>query len=133
MKILKQTMIIGTVTFAGELCNLLMPLPVPASVYGMILLFICLQTGIIKLSQIEETADFLIAVMPVMFVAPCVSLMDSIGGVRGSIFFIVLICLVTTVTTISVTGVVAQFVIRRGKMKAGDKRKDKEQEEEVVA
>lgn len=118
MKILKQTMIIGTVTFAGELCNLVIPLPVPASVYGMLLLFICLQTGMIKLSQIEETADFLIAVMPVMFVAPCVSLMDSIGGVKDSIPALVLICLFTTVTTMTVTGVTAQAIIRgrRGKV-----------------
>ena len=99
----------------------------------MLILFLCLYTDVIKLSQIEDAADFLVSVMPVMFVAPCVSLMDSIGGVRGSILFIVLICLLTTVTTISVTGVVAQFVIRRGKMKTGDSRKDKEQEEEVVA
>lgn len=120
MKILKQTMIIGTVTFAGELCNLLMPLPVPASVYGMILLFICLQTGIIKLSQIEETADFLIAVMPVMFVAPCVSLMDSIGGVKDSIPALVLICLLTTVTTMSITGVTAQAIIRIGKRQSAE-------------
>ena len=133
MKILKQMMLIGLVTFAGEVCGVLLPLPVPASVYGMLMLFLCLYTDVIKLSHIEDAADFLVSVMPVMFVAPCVSLMDSIGGVRGSILFIVLICLLTTVTTISVTGVVAQFVIRRGKMKTGDSRKDKEQEEEVVA
>lgn len=122
MKILKQVMIIGTITFVGELCNLLVPLPVPASIYGMVLLFVCLQTGVIKLSQIEETADFLITVMPVMFVAPCVSLMDAIGGVKDSVLAIVLICLFTTVTTMSVTGVTAQTIIRirkRREVKAG--------------
>ncbi len=112
MKILKQIMIIGTVTFAGEMCNLLLPLPVPASVYGMLLLFLCLQTGVIKLYQIEETADFLMTIMPVMFVAPCVSLMDSIAGVKDSIPALVFICLFTTVTTMSVTGLTAQFIIR---------------------
>ncbi|MDD7388892.1 MAG: CidA/LrgA family protein [Lachnospiraceae bacterium] len=120
MKILKQIMVIGSVTFAGELCSMMLPLPVPASVYGMLLMFLCLQSGVIKLSQIEDTADFLVSVMPVMFVAPCVSLMDSIGGVLGSIPVIVLICLVTTVTTISVTGVVAQSVIRMQKAKTED-------------
>lgn len=118
MKLLKQIMIIGTVTFAGEMCNLLLPLPVPASVYGMLLLFACLQTGVIKLSQVEDTADFLVAVMPVMFVAPCVSLMDSIAGVLDNIPALVLICLFTTVTTMSITGVTAQFMIRRKKQKA---------------
>ncbi|MGN0295222.1 MAG: CidA/LrgA family protein [Lachnospiraceae bacterium] len=139
MKILKQVMVIGLVTFAGEFCSVLLPLPVPASVYGMLLLFMCLQTGVIKLSYVEDTADFLVSVMPVMFVAPCVSLMDSISSVLGSIPAIVLICLATTVTTISVTGAVAQCVIRirREKEKAGNcamRKNGKERmEEEVIA
>lgn len=115
MKILKQMTIIGMITFLGELLNLILPLPVPASVYGMLLLFFALQTGIVKLSQIEETADFLIAIMPIMFVAPCVSLMDSIGGITDSILSLTIICLVTTITTMAITGGVAQFIIRRSK------------------
>jgi len=117
MKILKQMMIIGTITFAGELLNRILPLPVPASVYGMVLLFLALQLKIIKLSQIEETADFLIAIMPIMFVVPCVSLMDSIGGIADSIPSLVVICLITTASTMVVTGSVAQFIIRRGRKK----------------
>ncbi len=112
MRILKQMMIIGVITFAGELCNLLLPLPVPASVYGMVLLFLCLQTGILKLSQVEDTADFLVAVMPVMFVAPCVSLMDTVPGVMDCIPALVIIALFTTIMTMSVTGVIAQWMIR---------------------
>lgn len=115
MKIIKQMMIISIATFAGELCNLMLPLPVPASVYGMIFLFLSLQTGLVKLSQVEDTADFLITIMPIMFVAPCVSLMDAVMGVMGSIPALILICLLTTVTTMSITGITAQLIIRRGK------------------
>ena len=66
MKYIKQFAIIVLMTFLGECLNLLLPLPVPASIYGMVLLFVCLQTGIIKLAQIEETADLLLGVMPIV-------------------------------------------------------------------
>lgn len=113
MKIIKQMMIIATITFVGELLNLILPLPVPGSVYGMILLFLCLQMNIIKLSQIEETADFLIAIMPIMFISPCVSLVDSVGSIADSIPALVCICIITTITTMSVTGIVAQVIIQK--------------------
>lgn len=115
MKIIKQMMIIGTITFLGELLNLLLPLPVPGSVYGMILLFLCLLTGIVKVSQIEETANFLISIMPIMFVGPSVGLMDSYGAIAGSIPVLLFICFVTTITTMTITGLIAQFIIKKSK------------------
>lgn len=44
MKYVKQFAIIALMTFLGEFFNYLLPLPVPASIYGM-LLFICLFTN----------------------------------------------------------------------------------------
>ena len=113
MKIIKQMMIISIITFLGELLNLLLPLPVPGSVYGMILLFLCLLTGIVKVSQIEETANFLIAIMPIMFVGPSVGLMNSYDSIAGSIPILLFICFFTTITTMSITGLIAQFIINR--------------------
>ena len=49
MKYVKEIMWIIAFTFLGELLNTLLPLPVPAGVYGMILLLIALVTGIVKL------------------------------------------------------------------------------------
>ena len=53
MKYAYQAMIIGGISFAGELLNTLLPLPVPASVYGMVILLICLCTKVIRLDQIQ--------------------------------------------------------------------------------
>ena len=119
MKILKQMMIIGTITFIGELLNLFIPLPVPGSVYGMVLLFLCLLTGLVKLPQVEDTANFLIAIMPVMFVAPSVGLMDSYSAIAGSIPVLLLICFLTTITTMTITGLIAQFIINKKAKKEG--------------
>lgn len=118
MKYIKQFALIALMTFLGECMNHLIPLPVPASIYGMFLLFLCLQTGLIKLGQIEETADLLLNVMPIFFISPTVSLMSSIGVIRGSLVGILVICIVSTVVVMVITGLVSQAVIRHGRKEA---------------
>lgn len=115
MKYVKQFALITLMTFLGECLNRLLPLPVPASIYGMLLLFACLQTGLINLSQIEETADFFLAVMPLCFISPTVSLMVSIGLIKGSLLGILGICILSTAAVMVVTGLVSQAVIRHGR------------------
>lgn len=115
MKYIKQFAIIALMTFVGELLNLMIPLPVPASIYGMLLLFFCLQSGILKLSQIEETADLLLGVMPIFFISPTVSLMSSIGAIKDSLLGVFVTCVASTAAVMIVTGLVSQAVIRHQK------------------
>ena len=117
MKYLNQFAIIAAITLLGEVLNLVLPFPVPASVYGLVLLFLALVCGLIKLEQIEETADFFITIMPVLFIAPAVSMMDTLLGLKGSVVSIIIITVVTTVLVMAVTGLVSQMVIRYGKKK----------------
>lgn len=115
MKYIKQFAVIALFTFLGELCNLLLPLPIPASIYGMLLLFICLWSGALKLSWIEETADLLLGVMPIFFISPTVSLMSSIGAIKDSLLGVIVTCIVSTIVMMAVTGLVSQAVIRHSK------------------
>lgn len=117
MKYIKQFAVIALMTFLGEILHSLLPLPVPGSIYGMILLFLCLQTGILKLAQIEETADLLLGVMPIFFISPTVSLMSSIGIIKDSLLGVVVTCVISTAAVMSVTGLVTQAVIRRERRK----------------
>lgn len=68
MKYFKQFCIIAGVSFAGELLHAVLPFPIPASVYGLVMMVILLLSGIVKLEMIEETADFFIATMGIFFV-----------------------------------------------------------------
>ena len=68
MKHLRQFLIILLFSFLGEGLKALLPLPVPASIYGLVLLFAALELGIIKLSAVEDAGKFLIEIMPVMFI-----------------------------------------------------------------
>ena len=76
MKYLKQFGIILAISFIGEILNAVLPLPIPAGIYGIVLLFILLETKVVKLEAVRETGNLLIDIMPVMLVPPAVELMD---------------------------------------------------------
>ena len=68
MKYVRQFLIILVISFIGELLRYYIPLKIPASIYGLVLLFAALELRIIKLVSIRETSRFLIEIMPLMFV-----------------------------------------------------------------
>lgn len=117
MKYFKQFGIIAGVSFAGELLYELLPFPIPASVYGLVLMVILLMTRIVKLEMIEETADFLISMMGIFFVPSSVGLMNSFDVMKGSVLQLFVMCAVSTVVVMSVTGLVAQLIMKVMKKK----------------
>lgn len=124
MKYLFQIGIIAAISAVAELLYIVIPLPVPASVYGLVLLFVLLMTKVIKLAQIEETADYFLLIMPVLFLEPSVKLMTSLSIMKGQAVRLFVLCMISTCVTIMVTGIVAQAVIRmRGKRKKGQEGK----------
>lgn len=124
MKYLFQIGIIAAISAVAELLYIVIPLPVPASVYGLVLLFVLLMTKVIKLAQIEETADYFLLIMPVLFLEPSVKLMTSLSIMKGQAVRLFVLCMISTCVTIMVTGMVAQAVIRmRGKRKKGQEGK----------
>ena len=66
MKYVKQFMIVLFISFLGEVLKYVLPFPVPASIYGLVLLFLCLETGLLRLSAVEDTAKYLVEIMPLM-------------------------------------------------------------------
>lgn len=118
MKYVKQFCIIILVSFLGEALYALLPLPIPASVYGLILMLLALQTGILKLPQVKETAVFLVEIMPVMFIPAGVGLINSWSVLKPIWLPVSIITVATTVIVMAVTGRVTQFVIRRNKGRA---------------
>ena len=109
MKYLKQFWVIMTISFVSEALNMLLPLPVPAGIYGLVLMLAALITGIIKLPQVEETADFLVSIMPVMFIPAAVGLMDVWGVLSKILLSVTVITVITTVMVMTVTGHVTQL------------------------
>ncbi len=116
MRYLKQFLIILLVSFLGEILRYLIPLQIPASIYGLVLMLLALVTGVLKLDQVKETADFLIEIMPVMFIPAAVGIIDAWVDLRAIVVPVTVITVLTTFIVMIVAGRVTQFVIR-GKKK----------------
>lgn len=117
MKFLRQFMIILLLSFLGEVLKMFIPLPIPASVYGLVLMLVCLMTGVLKTSQVKDAAFFLIEIMPVMFIPAAAGLIDSWGVLRPLIVPIMIITVVITVFVMAVTGRVAQMIAQKRRIK----------------
>ena len=115
MKLVKQFLIILVISFVGELLKYLLPLPIPASIYGMVLLFIGLMTGLIKLEAVKEAGIFLIEIMPVMFIPAGDGLMTSWETLQAIIVPVSIITVLTIITVMIATGWVSQAIIRKSK------------------
>ena len=114
MKYIKQLLIILLFTFLGEALAALLPLPIPAAIYGLVLLLLALCTGLLKPHQINETARFLIQIMSGLFVAPTVGILAHWGLIAPNLVPIVVIMVVSTVVVFAVSGLVTKLLLRKG-------------------
>ena len=116
MKYIRQLGIILLVSFLGELLHYLLPLPVPASIYGIVLLFAALETRLLKADAIRETSAFLLEIMPMLFVPAGVGLL-----LRPVWLPFAAIVVVSTFTVFAAAGCTTQRVMRL-RQKREDKR-----------
>lgn len=115
VKYIKQVCIILAVCLIAELMEYLIPLPVAASIYGLLLMFFALLTKIIPLKEVEGVADFLTENMAIMFIPPTVGIMASVEEMKQMLIPLIVISVVSTLLIMAVTGLVSQAIIRRKK------------------
>jgi len=121
MKYLKQFLIIITVSLLGELIHFIVPLSIPGSIYGIVIMFALLKLRILKLEDVEETGSFLVEIMPVMFVPVCVGIIDSWDIVKGSWLKYLILIIISTVVVMVMSGRVTQWILRKDALKTDDK------------
>ena len=121
MKYLLQFLIIVAFSFVGELLHFLIPLPIPASICGIVLLFVALYTHWIQVRQIRAVSAFLIAIMPVLFIPSAVGLVTAWEVIRPNLVSYLVITLVSTLVVMGAAGWVTQLVLRRHKKQPGEK------------
>ena len=115
MKYVQQFSIILLISVIGEILKTFLPLPVPASVYGLVIMLVALLTGILKLDQVKDAADFLVEIMPVMFVPAGAGLITAWSSLKPICVPVLIMTFISTVIVMVVTGKVTQGVIRMGK------------------
>ena len=118
MKYILQLLYILVFSLLGELLQAVIPLPVPAAIYGIILLLAALWTGLLKEEKISNTADFLISIMPILFIVPTVKILQHWGLVVSRLPQICIVMAVSAFLVFAVSGWVTRWL-----------RKQKEDEE----
>ncbi|HBX75539.1 MAG TPA: CidA/LrgA family protein, partial [Acidaminococcaceae bacterium] len=84
---------------------------IPASIYGIVLLFLLLERKVLQVDDIKEVSDFLIFIMPVLFVPAAVGLIDAWGELQASLTAYVTIIIVVTLIVMIVTGRITQWFL----------------------
>ena len=113
MKYIKQFLIILIVSCIGEILNYFIPLPIPASIYGLVIMLALLLSKKLPLDAVARTADFLVEIMPVLFIPAAVGLIVSWKQLESILFPVLVITIASTVLVILATGKVTDFLLSK--------------------
>lgn len=119
MKFMKQLMIILSISLMAELMEYLIPLPVAASIYGLALMLTGLITHIIPLEKVENAADYLVEILPILFIPPTVSVMASAQELKQMLIPLCVISVVSTVLVMGAAGRASQKILELERKKEG--------------
>lgn len=112
MKIIRQIGIIFAICWLSQIIESILPFSFPASVTGMVLLFICLAAGFLKIDHVREKADFLLENMAFFFIPAGVSIINYFDILKSSAVQILIICVVSTIITFTVTAYSVMFTMK---------------------
>ena len=120
MKYLKQFGLICAIALCGDLVKEASGLPLPGNIIGMLMLFFLLLTGLVKLDAVEDTAEYLMSIMSVMFIPLGAGILTNFHHIHNDLLGIVLTLVATTVATFTVTGLVVEFLSRAKEKSKGE-------------
>lgn len=113
MKIIRQLLIIVGILFLSHLVKIAINIPIPAPVLGMIILFLCLLTGIIKVESIELVSQFFLDNLSLFFIPGAVGIIASLDLIKDEWLPILVVVLLSIVIGILVTGFTVQLLKKR--------------------
>lgn len=126
MKLLVQIAVVFGICLVGEGVAALLPIPFPASVISMILLFLLLLFKVLRPHHIQEKANFLMKHMAFFFIPAGVGIMEQYQLVEGSLLPLLLVVVLTTLLTFAVTAFTVRGVLALQRRLTGKKRKEEE-------
>ena len=111
MKVFKKTLILFVVCFISDIIAFYLPFPFPGSVLAMIITFLLLLTGFVKVRQIEPVSDFFIKNMSFVFLPSTVSIVSYLDILSNIIWQFLIVCVVTTFVTFFCTAYAVKFTV----------------------
>ena len=115
MKYLSQFLTILGFTLVGEALQRIIPLPIPVSVYGLVLLFTALCLKLVRVEEVEDAGVFLRSLLPLLFVAPTVGIAEHWDLISRQILPIILLLLGSTVAVFGIAGRITRAFLKGGR------------------
>lgn len=112
MKIIKQIGIIFSICWIAQIIESVLPINFPASVIGMVMLFLMLVIGWLKVDHIREKSDFLLANMAFFFIPAGVSIINYFDVLKNCVLQLIVVCVVSTIVTFAVTAYSMKLVLK---------------------
>lgn len=122
MKYIFQFCILMIFVLLGEVCEHFIPLPIAGSIYGLVLLFLALVFGVVKLHWVEDVANWFHNTMSLFFVAPAVAVIDIWGDIADIWWILILLMVAAYLVTMITTGITADALIHDSDKKRGRKK-----------
>ena len=104
--------------FLGEVLHAVLPLPVPASVYGLVLLLAALNFGFVKLDDVKEVGIYLTGIFPLLFVPAAAGVMELWAEMGNMLLPIIIAIIPVTVLVMVSAGRTTQAMTGRKKKEA---------------
>ncbi len=118
---LNEFIIIFMINYAGIIISKIFKLPIPGTIIGMILFFILLYTGLLKVKKVEGAVNVLLLNMTILFMPPTVKILDTAHILQGQFIKVLFLIVITTFITMGVTGKIVQFMIELTESKVDKK------------
>ena len=115
MKYIFQFARILVFCFLGEVLYVLLPLPIPASVYGLILLLAALKLGIVRLEQVKAVGNFLTGIFLLLFIPGTVAVVEQLSLLRSLWLPILIVLLPMTWAVFGASGKSTDLIVGRKK------------------
>ena len=122
LKLFKQLGLVLLINFAGECISRFSGIPVPGSIIGMLILLVLLKTKVIRVEQVAELTDFLLANINFFFIPVGVGIMVSYKYLEGHYLAGISLILITTIVVMVVSGWVTEILARRREKRVAARR-----------
>lgn len=120
----QQALTLAVILFISKIIEVVMPIPMPASVIGLVLLFIALCTGIVKLEQVESVGTALTNNISFLFVPAGISVINSLPILSKSPILIILLIIISTIFLLVCTGYASQLLVTKSLFPSKEKNEE---------
>ena len=103
MKLLTQIGIIFGICWVSTCLERVLPITIPASIIGMVVLLILLLARVIRPEHIREKSDYLLGNLPFFFIPASVSIINYVDVLRENLLALVAVCAVSLIATFAAT------------------------------